>query len=140
MKTINLFRSMKHDYALLGCFIFVLVSVGFIGYFFYADDLVALPVFLALAVVFTILAVLRFMALKSYFSNGILTQGVIVDIWFMKDRGRVTYSYEVNGQLFTRGNAIMRTKETKVLVKGKKVDVLVKSNSYKKAIIVHLYS
>lgn len=140
MKRVNFFRSLKHDYAMLGCFLFVVVLVGFIGYFFYTDDLTAMPVFVVLASVFLILGIIRFFVLKSYFTNGVLAQGVIVDIWFMKDRGRVTYSYEVDGQVYTKGNAIMKTKETKMLYKGKNVDILVKSKAYDRALIVHLYS
>lgn len=140
MKKISLFRSLKHDYALLGCILIVIVSLGFIGYFFYVKDFVVLPFFSVLPIVFLVLGFLRFNALKTYFSSGIDTKGLIVDVWFMKDRGRVTYSYEIGDQKFTRTNAIMKTKETKTLVKGETVDILVKHAAYKKAIIKHLYS
>lgn len=140
MKKISLFRSLKHDYALLGCLLIVVVSLGFIGYFFYIKDFVALPFISLVPIVVLVLGFLRLNVLKSYFSKGIDTKGTIVDVWFMKDRGRVTYSYEIDDQKFTRANAIMKTKETKTLVKGETVDILVKHDAYKKAIIKHLYS
>ena len=140
MRKISLIRSLKHDYALLVCLLIVVISLGFIGYFFYVEDFVALPFFSILPFVFLVLGFLRFNVLKSYFSSGVYVQGMITDVWFMKDRGRVTYSYEIEGQVYTRGNAIMKTKETKLLVKGKPVDVLVKYDSHNKAIIKHLYA
>lgn len=140
MKKIKLFRALKHDYALLGCAIIVVLSCLVIGYALYVSLVDSVYIFGPLAIGFALLGLWRYTYLKSLFKNGIEVKGEVSNIWFMKDRGRVTYQYQIGDFIYTKGNAIMKTKETKDLGIGSIVTLLVKKSNHKKAIIRDLYS
>lgn len=135
----NLFRALKHDYGLLSCVIGIVISIGFSIYLIFIKDSGFVLYLSVLSAVLFLLAVYRTFILVSFYNHGELVDGVVQDVWFYKDRGRVTYAYEINGLLYLRGNAIMKTKETRDFVKGKPIQVLVNNDNHKKAIIANLY-
>jgi hypothetical protein len=82
---------------------------------------------------------MRYHVLKLYFNDGVDIKGVIVKIWFYKDRGRVNYTYQIEDKAYIKGLAIMKTKETSVLSEGMSINLLVKKDNHKKAIIKDLF-
>lgn len=133
----KLLRAIKHDYMLLGCVIFFVFSVVGVG--FTEATTVGISVFLYVGVGFFVLGLIRYLVLRSYFKNSMTVTGVIEDVWFMKDRGRVTYKYSIDGNTYVKGSAIMKTKETRDFYKGLSVTLIVKEHNPKKAIIQSLY-
>ncbi len=137
---IKLINALKHDYALLGSTIFSVFLLILIIYSAFINDIKMLIILVSIELVFMCLWAIRFSYLASFFKNSIESKGKIIDIWFYKDRGRVTFVYQIDDMLFKRGMAIMKTKHTKSFQKGQEVDLLVNSNAHKKAIIKVLYS
>ncbi|BCR36158.1 hypothetical protein [Mariniplasma anaerobium] len=139
VKNFKLLRALKHDYALLGCAIISVISLGFIVYLIYKNDINGLIIFGAVEALAICLMFIRLHNLKTYFDMNLEVTGVITKIWFYKDRGRVTYTYIIDDIQYTKGLAIMKTKETRLFLVGLNVDLLVKKNNHMKAIIKDLY-
>ena len=140
LRKFNIKKALKHDYALVGSLIFVVVLIAISVYSIIKGDIITIIVFSSLAIIFIALGIWRLFVLKSYFKNSISIEGVIVKIWFTKDRGRVTFAYDIEGKTYINGSAIMKTKMTEVFEKGLKVNLLVKSDKHNKSIIEELYS
>lgn len=139
MKKFSFYKSLKHDYALLGCIIFMFVTLGFLLYSLYKEEMLIVMIMGVLSFISFLLAFYRTSVINFIFTNGTIVNGLIADVWFHKDRGRVTYVYEYDGSVYSRGNAIMRTKETKNFYKGESIKVIVLGSNPKRAFIAHLY-
>jgi len=101
-------------------------------------------ILLTLAVVITMLfgslASKRISSIKRVLSSGPEVKGRIQDIAFVKDRGRVEYEYEYNGQTYQAGNAIWKNKETRQLQAGGEITVIVDPDKPSRAFIASLYT
>jgi hypothetical protein len=66
--------------------------------------------FLYIAIVGTVLGigllVWRMYTIKQFFANGERTVGRITNVAFFRDRGRIEYSYQMNGQPYRNGDEI----------------------------------
>lgn len=141
MKGVSFIRSLKHDYAMLGAAIFAMFGLIANIYIIVrpVEEYGVFNITSYIFLVFLFLVLLRFYFISRYFTNSTLVQGVIKDIWFHKDRGRITYAYVVGTNGYIKGTAIMKTKETKNLAIGMKVELVVKNSNPKKAMIAFLY-
>lgn len=137
---IKLLNALKHDYALLGSTVFSFLLFLLLIYSIFINDKQMIMGLLCLEIIFVILWVIRLRYIASYFKNSFECTGVIADIMFYKDRGRVTYVYQIEDTVFKKGMAIMKTKQTKTFHKGQEVSLLIKKDTHKKAIIKSLYS
>jgi len=138
----SLFRIISTDYPSLLSVLFPVVFAGFTVYFFFVgNDSLRLFTFLSVAVTVVGIPLLiqRYRMISSVFADGIETQGVVTSIGFFRGRGRVEYSYTVQGEKQTSGNAINRNSRTKNLKVGQKVKVLVDRNNPKRAFVREIY-
>jgi len=138
----SLFRIISTDYPSLLSVLFPVVFAGFTIYFFFVgNDSLRFFTFLSIGV--TVLGIpfliQRYRMISSVFAEGIQTQGVVTSIGFFRGRGRVEYSYTVQGEKQTSGNAINKNSRTKNLKVGQKVKVLVDRNNPKRAFIREIY-
>jgi hypothetical protein len=85
------------------------------------------------------LFVLRIQYIKSFLINSKVVKGIIKDVWFYKDRGRIECVFENDNGRYQYGQAIMKNKFTKQLKKGQVIDILIRSNENNKALIQDLY-
>jgi len=146
---------LKHDFLTFIYVIFPVVSVlmsvflvvfGFLpsrrGHEYIDAD--ALPVFIGLSIavlmVFLPLLILRIRRFKSILRNGIKIKGKIVNIYFHKDRGKITFQYRINNENIIKSMMIMKSKVTESIMINDEVDVYVDKSSKMKALIVKLYT
>jgi len=149
-------KIISHDYASLLSFIcFIIMAVFaaeiyFVGYFISGKsfDLVYIPaderfihycIFGGLALIGLLVFICRTSVIKSYFTNGIEVKGVITDLMYWRDRGRIMFSYAIEGQERQGKLAIHITKATANLGKGNEIKVLVKPENHSKAIVMDIF-
>ena len=82
----------------------------------------------------------RVYSFQQTFANGENAVGRITSISFFKDRGRIEYSYSLNGQTFQSGNAIMKNKKTQSFRNGDEIELIVDRLNPQRAFIKALYS
>ena len=100
-----------------------------------------LPYFLGGIIIVAVPVILwRIRLIASTFEFGWDVEGNILDISFFRDRGRVTYTYTVQGERYQSHNAIMRNKSTRALQSGQKVTIVAQRDNPKVAFIRELYS
>ena len=100
-----------------------------------------LPYFLGGIVIVAIPVILwRIRLIASTFEFGWDVEDNILDVSFFRDRGRVTYTYTVQGERYQSGNAIMKNKSTRLLQSGQKVTIVAQRDNPKVAFIRELYS
>ena len=81
----------------------------------------------------------RYRFIQGTFEDGMQTPGIIQDLDFFRDRGRIVYRYTYNGEEYVSANAIMKTRITKNLQIGQKVTVFCDREKPKKAFIYEIY-
>jgi len=138
----TLFRVVSVDYLSLLSVMFPVVFWGLSGYFYYIGD-DALQIFVILSIAFSIIGIpllfWRYQMISSVFEDGLEAPGMITRIGFFRGRGRVDYAYSYQGQKYTSGNAISRSKHTRNLMSGQQVTVLVDRNNPKRAFVKEIY-
>jgi hypothetical protein len=82
----------------------------------------------------------RFRAMQRHFDTGFDAMATITEVMFYKDRGRVTFSYLVNGQHYSTGNAIHKNVMTASFQVGQPLAIVVSSTNPEKAYIKALYT
>ena len=141
-QNLSLFRMISTDYASFLSVLFPIVFGGFSAYFFFTGNN-ALQLFLLLAIGAIVLGVpyliQRYRTLSSVFADGIEAQGTITNIFFFRGRGRVEYSYTVQGKKQTSSNAINKNSRTRGLKVGQTVIVVVDRNNPNRAFIKEIY-
>ena len=101
------------------------------------------PFFFGLAVVATLiglpLLVWRIRTIQAVFARGVEVRAQITSASFYRDRGRVNYIYDYQGQTYESGNGVMKTRRTQYLEPGHEVILVVAPENPKKAFIRELY-
>lgn len=101
------------------------------------------PIFLYIALGGTVLGIAllvwRVRSFQQVFANGKIAVGRITNISFFKDRGRIEYSYGVNGQTYQSGNAIMKNRKTRSFQDGDEIELIIDSSNPKRAFVKALY-
>jgi hypothetical protein len=95
---------------------------------------------IAATAIFIPILYFRINEVVKHFANSELVMGTIVMIGFFRDRGRVEYIYNFNGQDYRSGNAIMKTKLTKSFAQGQVVELCVSRENPSKALIKKIYA
>ena len=85
------------------------------------------------------LAFRRIAAIRRVVEDGPACAGTVTAIWFMKDRGRVEYEYQFEGQTYQAGNAIMKNRETETIRQGDRVELIVDPLRPSRAFLAALY-
>ncbi len=138
----SLFRVIFADYVSLLSVLFPLIFWLFSVYYLYAGDeaarffvilsaglsLVGLPFFLW-----------RYGSISGIFEDGLDAQATITGINFFRGRGRVDYAYSFQGQKYSSGNTVSKTKYTKDLRVGQQVTVCVDRNNPRRAFVKEIY-
>jgi energy-coupling factor transporter transmembrane protein EcfT len=146
-----------HDYITLVAFIaFVIVAaisleIYFIGYMFskrtfeiqfipIAERLFYIYIFGSMTLIGMICFIVRINIIKNYFDVGIEVKGIIVELSYWRDRGKIIYEYSIEGQEYRRKLAMHITKVTSNLGKNDEIRVLVKPENHSKAIIKDIFT
>lgn len=138
----SLFRIISNDYPSLLAALFPIIFWIFTAYFFYSGDSSA-KLFLLLStgmsLVGTPVLIWRYRMVASVFEDGMETPGIIQTIYFFRGRGRVEYVYTFQGQKYASGNAINKTKYTRVLRDGQSITVFLDPENPKRAFVKEIY-
>lgn len=140
MQKLSFFQSIKHDYSLFAVTVLGVILMGFSMYGFITSEILLGQIGLAIAIVLFVLGILRLIYLKKLFGRQRTAEGIILNAWFFRDRGNISFAYEVDGNIYNKGLALMKTKQTRVLKKGDAVTILFNETKPKQAVILHLYS
>lgn len=81
----------------------------------------------------------RIQTINATFSDGIEVQGVISNVFFFRDRGRVDFIFTYQNQKYMAGTAIHKVKQTQALFSGQPVIVMVDRNKPKNSFIRDLF-
>ena len=138
----SLFRVISTDYPSYLSVLFPIVFGSFTAYFF-ATENSSSQLFFFLAIAATVIGIpiliQRYRTISSVFANGTKTKGEITSIGFFRGRGRVEYSYTIQGAKQTSGNAINRNSRTRKLRIGQNVNIVVDPDDPKRAFIQEIY-
>jgi hypothetical protein len=104
------------------------------------DSSIFLIMALITIAVFVPLFAFRIKSIKNHFKDGIEVIGKIVHLSLWKDRGRVEYEYEIDGEKYRSGNAFHRNKFVDSLVEGQEISIIVSKNNPKKGLIKEMYA
>ncbi|QDU93639.1 DUF3592 domain-containing protein [Lignipirellula cremea] len=77
---------------------------------------------------------------KRIISSGPEVQGRIQSIHFFKDRGRVEYDYQFEGESYHAGNAIWKNRETTPFREGDAITLILDPDKPSRAFIAALYT
>jgi hypothetical protein len=136
-------RIFQTDYLTTVWEIFILVIWGFFLSFKFIQPIqLANPLFYA-AVIVTVIGIgimtWRIRLIQSIFEDGAEVEGTVVSINFYRDRGYVTYVYEVKGKRYQSSNAIAKYRVTEQLKQGQRVRIVAEQNNPKIAFIKNIY-
>lgn len=81
----------------------------------------------------------RITGIRRVVEHGPACAGTVTGIWFMKDRGRVEYEYQFEGQTYQAGNAIMKSRQTEAIRTGDAVELIVDPSRPSRAFLSSLY-
>lgn len=126
--------------AIIPCALLALSSVGTFGEQTEADLLVWSIIAAAGLVLGLPILVYRIRSISRLFERAIEVPGRVSKVWFVKDRGRVEYTYSFRGQEFSSGKAVMKNRRTSDLQSGAGVVVIVDPDDPKKSLIRDLYA
>jgi hypothetical protein len=147
----GLFRIVSTDYAALLGVVFPLVGIGLwlashFGLLGSVRGHAAQPgaaIFFWIAVAATVLGVLllgwRIRRFTRLFASGRRVPGTVTSVWFYKDRGRIEFSYELDGRRLTGGNAVHKTRRTSAIEEGMAVTILLDPHNPKTTLLLDLY-
>ena len=92
------------------------------------------------ATVFALVGIsLRFKQLQRIFQADQQADGLVERVWFMRDRGRVEFSYTFQGEKYLSASSLHRTKETLAIQIGDKITLVVDPKRPRRAYVRHLY-
>jgi hypothetical protein len=102
-------------------------------------DMTFLAIDSVVTLVSLIVLIWRIRQFFALFSDGLAASATISNVSFFRDRGRVDYIFNYQGQKYASGNAIHKVKQTENLKVGDEVIVIVDRNNPKRAYIRDLY-
>jgi hypothetical protein len=81
----------------------------------------------------------RVRAIRALYARGVEVTGRVTNVWFVRDRGRVEYAYEYQGQAYQSGRAIPKSGRTEGLKPGFDVAIIVDPTKPERALVRDLY-
>lgn len=139
----TLWRIFQTDYPTAVSGTLILVLWGFFVFFRIVQPTGVAELLFYVSIVVTVAgaAVLawRIRLIQSTFENGVEVDGSVLAIRFYRDRGYVSYAYDVNGERIQSSNAIAKYRTTEQLKAGQKVRVVADRNNPKIAFIKNIY-
>jgi len=105
-----------------------------------SPDNTQLPIiYTGITVVAILVLIWRVLTIRAVFNHGLEIQAIISKVGFYRNRGRIEYGYTHQGQSYTSGNSVIKTKSTQKIQTDERVIVMVDRNHPKRAFIRDLY-
>lgn len=144
IRQVSLTKVLTIDYLAMLGWLFPVITWGLYFLLVFTNRVAAgLSILLIIFILITILSALllfwRMHIFYTVFGDGQETNATINNITFFRDRGRVDYVYNFQGQRYAAYNAVQKVKQTRALNIGDMVVVLVDPGNPKRAFIRDLY-
>jgi hypothetical protein len=81
----------------------------------------------------------RISRIKRILADGSRTKAKVLEIGFIKDRGRIEFEYTYGGQQHRTGTAVMKNKQTTAISPGDEIEVALDPVDPRRAFVVQLY-
>lgn len=81
----------------------------------------------------------RWRSIVAIFEDGARVDGIVVQVNFRRDRGRVSYTYTYQGREFESSNVLMKNKRTSLLYLRQSVTVVVSRDNPQRTFLQELY-
>jgi hypothetical protein len=81
----------------------------------------------------------RISRIKRILADGSRTKARVLQIGFVKDRGRIEFEYTHNGRQYRTGVAVMKNKQTTAISQGDEIEVAVDPDDPRNAFVLQLY-
>lgn len=81
----------------------------------------------------------RWRFIVAVFDEGERADGVVIQVNFQRERGRVKYEYTYQNEKYESGNALLSNKRTRLLHPGQRVTVVVCRKNPRQAFLEELY-
>lgn len=104
-----------------------------------ADAVLFIKITIASLLVCVPLLLLRIQKIKKHFKNGFEVAARVLKISFRKDRGRIVFSYTIEGEEYLGTNTIMRNSMTTSFREGTQIAVIVAPDNYTKSYIKEMF-
>lgn len=98
-----------------------------------------LTIYAVITFIALIILVWRIHLLNTIFDDGIEALATISNVSFFRDRGRIEYIYHFQGQKYSSGIAVRKTKHTSAVNPGQQAVVMVDRNQPKRAFLRDLF-
>ena len=136
-------RALDNDFAMT-----LAVLIPMLFWFVYLLTLLITPSGITLILVLALIATLvgpilfqnRLRYLQKVMEDGRMVDGLIRKVYFYRDRGRIHYSYDLDGTSYTSSSALHRTNETLAYREGQTVPLAVDASNPNRAYLRDLYS
>jgi hypothetical protein len=103
------------------------------------DTTAALTVALPISVIAGGFLLWRIGRIQRLFALGRLVPGLVLDVRIIRDRGRLDFTYKLDGNRFRSWMPIHKNKQTLALPPNQEVEVLVDASRPSRAVVRHLY-
>ena len=133
-------KVIKNDYVVFFSLVAIIALIIFTLYFGLTNQEKLLFMTVPLMVISFVLMMYKIIFISNVLKQGVLIKGEIDHIWYVKDRGRLTFSYQYKGVDYQSGIALMKNKYTKDMASGDIIDLYVIANKPKQCIIKALYT
>jgi len=138
----SLHKAISTDWPALAAAVFIPMSWLIWGLFPYlrsTSNGVSLWIPVSITSAAVLVLIWRLQRIRSLLTNGRSAPARITGLYISKDRGRLEFAFEHNGQLIQSRTFIHRTKAVLALQPGALVEVVFDPDRPKRAIVKHLY-
>lgn len=81
----------------------------------------------------------RWRSIAAIFEDGTQVDGMLLQVNFQRERGRVTYTYMYQGEKYENNNTILKNKRTRLLYPRQEVTVIVSRDDPGRAFLMDLF-
>lgn len=101
------------------------------------DDLLLITIFFTLAAILVL--IWRVRQIHFLYDHGLEVKGVIIEISYYKNRGKITYEFVLSGENFTGSSPVIKNKRTKMFDVGEQVVLYVDEDHPKRVYMRDLF-
>ncbi|MEW6607446.1 MAG: DUF3592 domain-containing protein [bacterium] len=139
MRKISFFKILYHDYAAFGTFAAMGIGLFAVtGGLIFGDQTLWVmgSIFAGVA---GILFMLRMSIIHNIINHWTEVEATVINKWYIRDRGRIEYQYQYQGESITSGWAIMINKVNRQVEKGMVVKVLINPDKPKQSLVLSFF-
>lgn len=141
-ENIKISKMVYNDYLTFGALTTGLILLAIFIYSLFATtepNLTITYIFSGIAAVMLIFSVIRLFVLNHLIHVGVEVKATITAIYFYRGRGKVSFEFSYEQQIYKSGWTVVRNAKTKTLRDKKDINILINPNKPKQAIILNIF-